>query len=314
MAQVDYYFARYGDLELHRRMVSDRRRTQAFAEALYRSISPDTIVLDVGTGTGILAMLAARAGARRVYAVDCAEIIEVARELVRTNGLEGVVEVIRGAAEEVSLGAPVDLIVSEWLGNFALVESMLEDVIAARDRNLSSRGKMIPASVAVMLAPLDDGVLYADDGPGYWRNLVHGLDLTALEKLELAQGKAWQRFVEPGALLASGQPLVTLDLRTARASDACARGCLVFRAMRDGVLNGFCGWFVAELSDAVTLDTAPGLGATHWAQTYVPFIPRRVEKGERIRVEYELEPDPQERRHQRLRLVVDGVEQQCSVE
>lgn len=67
---MEYYFKRYGDLELQRRMVADRPRTDAFAAAIREVVRPTDTVLDVGTGTGILAMLAARAGARKVYAID----------------------------------------------------------------------------------------------------------------------------------------------------------------------------------------------------------------------------------------------------
>jgi 16S rRNA G966 N2-methylase RsmD len=75
---VEYYFKRYGDLELQRRMVADRPRTDAFAAAIREVVRPTDVVLDVGTGTGILAMLAARAGARKVYAVDQSDIADAA--------------------------------------------------------------------------------------------------------------------------------------------------------------------------------------------------------------------------------------------
>ncbi|MBI4814649.1 MAG: 50S ribosomal protein L11 methyltransferase [Deltaproteobacteria bacterium] len=311
---MEYYFFRYGDLELHRRMVSDRRRTRAFADALFEVVSNESSVLDVGTGTGILAMLAARAGARRVYAVDFADIVDVARKLVAANGLDDTIKVIRAPAEELMLEERVDILVSEWLGNFALVESMLEDVLHAREKNLKPGGRMIPASVSLILAPLDDAVTYADDGPGFWRNPIHGLDLSQLEAWELAQGKAWQRHVEPGSLLAQGQPIVSLELARATMADTSKEGRVTYVARRDGVLNAFCGWFSAELTERITLDTGPGQGPTHWAQTYVPFPPRVVRKGQPIEVQYALGPDPRERRNQRLMLRVDGVEQVCCVE
>lgn len=60
-------------------------------------------VLDVGTGSGILAIWCAQAGARKVYAVEATKMSEHARELVKANGVEGIVEVIEGSMEDITL-------------------------------------------------------------------------------------------------------------------------------------------------------------------------------------------------------------------
>ena len=114
-------------------MVSDTRRTQAFAEAIAQVVRPGDVVLDVGTGTGILAMLCAKAGAARVYGIDQAAVAQSAANLVKANGLQDCVKIMRGSAREIELDEKVDLIVSEWLGNFAYVEGMWDDVCFVRD-------------------------------------------------------------------------------------------------------------------------------------------------------------------------------------
>src|SRR5438046_3369975 len=106
-------------------MIADRRRTGAFARAIAEVVAPGDVVLDVGTGTGILAMLAAKAGARRVYGVEHADVAEVAVRLVEANGLADVVRIVRSAARALVLDEKVDVVVSEWLGSLALVEGML---------------------------------------------------------------------------------------------------------------------------------------------------------------------------------------------
>ena len=100
--------------------------------------------------------------------------------------------------------------------------------------------------------------------------------------------------VEPGAVLAPGQAMLELDLLTAEADDVGFQGQLEFVPVRDGVLNGFCVWFDAELSPSVLLDTGPFSPETHWAQTYVSFPPRIVRAGERVevRVDFSYDPDP----------------------
>jgi SAM-dependent methyltransferase len=304
---VDHYFKRYGDLDLQRRMVSDRRRTASFARALAAVVRPGDVVLDVGAGTGILSMLAARAGAARVYALEQAEIAEAARLLVAENGLADRVEVLVGEAGARSLPEPVDVLVSEWLGHLALVEGMLDVVLLARDRHLRPGGRLIPATVEVHLAPVDDPVLYAHDGPGFWREPVEGLDFSLLEALELAQARATILRVEPAALLARGATLARLELAHATPTTPWQRGRCAFEARRDGVLSGFVGWFVAELAPGIVLDTGPFEPETHWSQTYFPFPPRPVRRGERLELEHRLARDPADPRALRLELGLGAV-------
>ena len=107
-------------------------------------VRPGDIVLDVGAGSGILSVFAARAGAARVYAVERTTIAVLAQELAAANGVAEIVQVIHGDVMDVELPERVDVIVSEWLGGFGIDEGMLAPVIAARDRWLKPGGVMIP--------------------------------------------------------------------------------------------------------------------------------------------------------------------------
>lgn len=284
----------YGDIELQRRMVSDRPRTDAFAAAICEVVQPGDVVLDVGAGTGVLAMLAAKAGAQRVYAIDLTDIADVATDLVKANGLSDLIDVFRGQARELQLDQKVDVIISEWLGNAVFTEGMLPAVLDARDHNLKPGGCMLPSKVKVLIAPLDEPILYNSEGPGFWRAPIHDLDFSSLQEAELSQGRAIQIRVEPAAVLAPGQTILELDVLTASAEDAWSECQLEFIPVRDGVLNGFCLWFEAELSPSVMLDTGPYSPETHWAQTYLSFWPRPVRAGERVEVNvaFSYDPDP----------------------
>ena len=130
----------YTEFEVHRSMIQDRVRTDAFRAAIDTVVRPGDVVLDIGAGTGILSMFAARAGAARVYAVEQTSIAVLAQELVAANGLSDVIEVIQGDVVEIEPPEQVDVIVSEWLGGFGIDEGMLVPVIAARDRWLKRAG------------------------------------------------------------------------------------------------------------------------------------------------------------------------------
>ena len=106
--------------------------------------------------------------------------------------------------------------------------------------------------------------------------------------------------VDPAAVLAHGQVMLELDLVTASAEEVWFEGQLEFVPVRDGVLNGFCVWFEAELSPSVILDTGPFSPETHWAQTYMSFSPRPVRAGERVdgSVDFSNDSEPADvRRH-----------------
>lgn len=291
---MDKYLKVYAEIELQRRMVSDRPRTDAFQAAINEAVQPGDVVLDVGTGTGILAMFAAQAGAKKVYAVDATDIAEIASALVEANGMADRIEVFHGRADDLQLDQEVDLIISEWLGHAAFTESMLPAVLEARDRNLAPNGRMLPSTTRLLIAPMDDPLLYNGEGPGFWRESIHGLDFSSLQAIELAQGRCAQIKVESAALLAPGQAIVDLDLAAVAVEDIRFEGQLTFVPDRDGMLNGFCIWFDAQLSPSVVLDTGPHCPETHWAQTYVSFPPQWVRAGEKleVNVDFFFDPDP----------------------
>ena len=125
----DYYYGSYSSFHIHEEMLKDTVRTRTYQRAIMDNPNDfkDKIVLDIGAGTGILSIFAARAGAKHVYAIEFAEIAIFAQEIVRKNGLQDKITVIKGKMEEVELPVPqVDIIISEWMGYFLLYESMLD--------------------------------------------------------------------------------------------------------------------------------------------------------------------------------------------
>ena len=122
----------------------------------------DKIVMDIGAGTGILSIFAAKAGAKHVYAIEFAEIAIFAKEIIKQNGLEDKITVIKGKMEEIELPVDkVDIIISEWMGYFLLYESMLDSVFYARDKYLRKGGKMLPDRAELYIAALEDSAYKA---------------------------------------------------------------------------------------------------------------------------------------------------------
>lgn len=156
----DYYFGSYSHFYIHEEMLKDQVRTNAYRQAIEgnKDDFKDKIVLDIGAGTGILSIFAARAGAKHVYAVENAEIAFFAREIIKQNGLESKITVLKGKMEELVLPVQeVDIIISEWMGYFLLYESMLDSVLWARDKYLNKKtGKMLPDRAQIYIAGMED--------------------------------------------------------------------------------------------------------------------------------------------------------------
>lgn len=118
LTSADYYFDSYSHFGIHEEMLKDEIRTGSYMSAIENNphLFKDKIVLDIGCGTGVLSMFAARAGAKRVFAIECSNIADQCKEIVELNGFGGVVEVIKGKMEEIELPlSKVDIIVSEWM-------------------------------------------------------------------------------------------------------------------------------------------------------------------------------------------------------
>uniref|UniRef100_A0A6I8PCV9 type I protein arginine methyltransferase n=1 Tax=Ornithorhynchus anatinus TaxID=9258 RepID=A0A6I8PCV9_ORNAN len=137
MTSKDYYFDSYAHFGIHEEMLKDEVRTLTYRNSMFhnRHLFKDKVVLDVGSGTGILCMFAAKAGAKKVIGIECSSISDYAVKIVKANKLDHVVTIIKGKVEEVELPVDkVDIIISEWMGYCLFYESMLNTVLYARDK------------------------------------------------------------------------------------------------------------------------------------------------------------------------------------
>lgn len=138
----------------HGRMLHDERRTGAFLAALERAVRPGDVVLDIGTGSGVLALGAVRAGARRVYAVEASDIADVAERVFAANGCEDSVTLLRGWSRRIELPEPADVLVAEIIGNEPFEEDVLETTLDARRRLLRPGARLLPHALTLFARPL----------------------------------------------------------------------------------------------------------------------------------------------------------------
>lgn len=319
--EEENYFTSYSDVNVHRLMLQDLPRTQAYRDAILNNahVFHNKIVMDVGAGTGILSLFAMQAGARQVFAVEASPLAEVLREIVKLNDEKGVIEVIHGRAEDIDLPVQVDIIISEWMGFYLLHESMLDSVIRARDKHLQEDGVMFPSHASLYAAPvqLDS---YMEDMVGFWTR-VYGFDMTPMAQKavenKLSGGQPEVVSVSANDMLAEPAVVTEFDLRWVQLDETRAVRDKKFVSLtRAGKFHGLALWFDAvfrphfyeeELVDSfkpVTLSTSPRCPPTHWKQTVI-VIPREdqdVEADEVVGWELRLEQGAENPRHYQLGL------------
>lgn len=245
-------------------MLEDVIRTSAYADAIRAVVKRGNRVLDFGAGTGVLSIFAARAGAGRVDAVERTSIVEHAREIARRSGHP---EIVFHHADHrsVELDGPVDVIVSEWMGHFVFFESMLEPLIALRDRWLKPHGTMIPARISLWAALLIDEELYEDDS--FLEGSPYGIDFGPVADLPHRQSRCVD--IDERQILSPYVRLGELDMRTIECTPAQLAASLTVE--RDITAFGLVGWFAAELTKDVEFSTGPEYPRTHWRPIYFPF-------------------------------------------
>src|SRR3954447_1597404 len=108
------------------RMAGDRVRMGAYSRAIARVVKSGDVVLDIGAGTGIFSLLAARAGARRVHAVDVNPAVWLLGDLAAENGLSDRIQIHQCSSIGLELPEPVDVVVSDLRGSFPLHGTHLE--------------------------------------------------------------------------------------------------------------------------------------------------------------------------------------------
>lgn len=244
----NHYFTSYASHDIHHVMISDKVRTLSYAKFLMSPHNSHLIrgktIMDVGCGSGILSLFAARAGAKEVIAIDASDVANRARENIRVNGMEGIITVYKGRVEELEdqlnrFKGKVDMIVSEWMGYFLLYESMLPSVLYARDLYLQKGGLLAPSHTRMLLAGVANCTVISDRLQ-FWDN-VHGFSMQAM-KVGLVD-EAWTDIFTPNQVISSIETIFELPLQTMTAKQPSFDSPFSLEIKESCSLQAFVSWF-----------------------------------------------------------------------
>lgn len=268
------------DIATYGAMLADVGRTSAYARALEERVGPGAVVLDIGTGTGIMALLACRAGASKVYAVEPDDVIQVAREAAAANGFADRIQFLQASSLAIDLPELVDGIVADVHGVLPLFGTSVVSLLDARDRFLKPDGWMIPAreslAVAVISCPARHAPLIEP-----W-NTEYGFDFSSarartVNRLSKASVKAEELVVEPRCW-------AVLDYHTLRSPSVSGEAS--WTAGRSATAHGVSVWFDSETAPGIGFSNSPLLDERHiYGQSFFPWPgPTELQAGDRVHV------------------------------
>ncbi len=273
----------FNRLRLHEMMLNDPIKISSYYEGITRNINKGDRVLDLGTGTGILALFAATREPEVVYAVEQLDIIETARELAQCNGI-GNLKFIQANSSELQLDHKVDVIIHEQLGNRLFDSDIVNTLLDCRDAHLVRGGKILPGRFEYYIEP----VMLRDEfrQPFLWERKINGIDFSCLqgyadsytptEKMTNVRSEDIQSF------LAKPEPIYSCDLHTMDKADLPSGLDSVRKVVRNGRLDGFLIYFKAFFDDEFGFSTWNQDRTTHWGLSLLRVEAVECEAGQEV--------------------------------
>jgi len=265
-------------LHFYGQMLADTPRMDAYAAALRHTVKPDSVVMDLGCGPGVFALLACKLGARRVYAVEPENVISLAREVAAANGFADRIQFFQNLSTEIAIDEPAGIIVSDLRGVLPWFQQHIPSIKDARARLLARGGVLIPHRDILWAAVVEAPDRY-EEIVGPWQNNRFELDLSAGTRLLT---NTWRKTrIKPEQLLVEPTCWTTIDYYEVDSPDIRAE--ISWRAARKGTAHGVAVWFDSDLVNGIGFSNHPNAPEMIYGNGLFPFSkPVEVREGERI--------------------------------
>jgi type I protein arginine methyltransferase len=252
----------------------------AYSAAIERTVRPGDIVVDLGCGPGVFALLACKAGARYVYAIDVNGVVEFGRQLAAANGLADRIQFLQGDSRQIQLPERVNVIVADVRGALPLYSHAIGTLEDARNRFLVQDGHLLPARDTLLAAvvELPDRYRHITEA---WQAVPH-LDLSS--GLPLVLNATHSHNLKPQDVMSKVRVWHVLDYVVGAKAAAQAR--LDFLIIRSGTGHGLGIWFETQLVDNIGYSTGPQSGETVYGHIFLPWLqPLSLREGEIVSVD-----------------------------
>jgi protein arginine N-methyltransferase 1 len=265
--------------DFHHSMLADEVRTSSFLRAITEVVKPGDVVVDIGSGTGVLSLFAAMAGASRVFAIESEPVIEIAREIAARNGMSETICFVAGSSLEVEISERADVLITETIGNVGFDEGISTWVADARTRFLKQDASVVPGRVdavaSLVSVPRDFRAVEK------WSQHLHALDFTPLTRI-IRNNLQWTD-LSPAAIVS--EPAVVFGSDFSGEQEPLA-GSVRVEAIKNAVVHGIGVWFRSSLTPSIEITNAPPNIVPSWEQGFLPLDePIEVAAGDQIRFE-----------------------------
>jgi type I protein arginine methyltransferase len=258
----------FSNLFEHEKMLADVVRVDTYAAAISRHIKPGDVVIDLGTGTGILAILAARQGAK-VYAIDHSDFIHVAEQIATHNGIRNI-QFLKVNSRDFACPEKVDFILHEQIGDDLFDENMIVNLLDLKQRTLKNNGTIFPGRFELFLEPVTLKKEYRV--PFVWETSVHGIDYGFLRNHpdveQYKRASYASRYIDKSAFdyfLSEPEPILSVDLNKISGTNSIATSFTASRrVVHAGRMEGLYLFFRVVFDDECHFDTAPHHTHTSW--------------------------------------------------
>jgi len=262
------------------KMITDAPRMEAYVSALRRAVKPGSVVVDLGSGPGLFALLACQMGARRVYAIEPDNVIEVARQAAIANGYQERLVCIQDYSTRVTLPEHADVIISDLRGILPWFQQHLPSIVDARRRLLKPEGVLIPQRDVLWAALAETPEKYSDI-VGPWEGDLYGFDLSSARRF--VTNTFGKLRVTTEQLLVKPNRWCVLDY--SKLEDPDINGEISWTITEARTAHGLLVWFDSELIEGIGFSNRPGEAELVYGNAFFPFsYPIELVAGDEIAI------------------------------
>lgn len=239
-------------------------------------VEPGDVVVDIGSGTGVLSLFAAMAGASRVYSIEREPVIEIAGEIASRNGLSELVTFIAGSSLEVDIPERANVLITETIGNVGFDEGIITWIADAKKRFLKQDALVVPGRVdavaSLISVPRDFRAIEK------WSQPLQTLDFTPLTRI--ARNNLLWTDLSPAAVVT--EPVVVFGTDFSGEPEPMS-GSVRVEAVKDSLVHGIGVWFRSSLTPSIEITNAPPNAVPSWEQGFLPLdAPIEIAAGDRV--------------------------------
>lgn len=269
---------------MHEIMLTDKVRMDAYFKAIQKHIKEGDVVLDFGTGIGILSFFASLKKPSKIYAIDRSDFIENAKLVAEKNGIKNI-EFVKINSKDFKIKQKVDIILQEHIGKYFFNEKMIENVVDLRNRLLKKNGKILPNKFELFIVPVK--IKDEFNIPLLWELKIHNIDFSCLEKKFRDSIKIYRRISNDKLdyFLCEPEKFCSFDLEKIKDGIPLKRIHFKKKIEKSGRLDGFCMYFKAIFDEDISFTNSPLNEQTFWGTPLLRCKSKKFKKGDSIEFE-----------------------------